>query len=68
MIQKTPRTNCIEAALAGDLDYAPKREGFEPTQARCGTREKVEVLAQRVLDGFPLWHEADGVMDDVDKD
>lgn len=42
-------------------------EGFEPrvtndycpTDAAPGSRAKVEVLAQRLLDGFPLWHPED---------
>ena len=32
---------------------------FEGTQAPAGTREKLDVLAERVRMGQPLWHDDD---------
>ena len=42
------------------IGFAPKRdEAFKATQAPAGTREKLEVLADRVRRGEPLWHDDD---------
>jgi hypothetical protein len=54
--------NVFEAILkyGHDEDFAPKNnEAFKATQAPAGTREKLEVLAERVRSGHPLWHEDD---------
>jgi len=54
--------NVFEAILkyGHDEDFAPKDdEGFKATQAPAGTREKLEVLADRVRRGQPLWHDDD---------
>ena len=54
--------NVFEAILkyGHDEDFAPKEdEQFKATQAPAGTREKLEVLAERVRNGHPLWHEDD---------
>ena len=43
-----------------DDDYQPRAVGdFMATGARPGTAEKVEVLADRVQRGLPLWHPQD---------
>lgn len=47
-----------------DEDFAIDPTGidadeFVPTDAPPGSREKVEVLAERVMRGFPLWHPQD---------
>ncbi|HID76855.1 MAG TPA: hypothetical protein EYP56_12775 [Planctomycetaceae bacterium] len=34
-------------------------EDFKPTEAPAGSRAKVEVLAERVRRGQPLWHPED---------
>lgn len=34
-------------------------EGFRPTDAPPGTRAKLEVMAERVRKGWPLWHPED---------
>jgi hypothetical protein len=54
--------NVFEAILkyGHDEDFAPKSdEAFKATQAPAGTREKLEVLAERVRRGQPLWHDDD---------
>ncbi len=43
-----------------DEDFAPSvGEDFAPTEAPAGTREKLDVLAERVRQGVPLWHDED---------
>lgn len=52
----------LEAIKLGMWDYEPEeaaREKFDSTGALPGTREKLEVLAERVRQGLPLWHDAD---------
>ena len=54
--------NVFEAILkyGHDEDFAPEEnEDFVPTEAPAGSREKLDVLAQRVMRGEPLWHEDD---------
>jgi hypothetical protein len=54
--------NVFEAILkyGHDEDFAPRSdEEFRPTKAPAGSREKLEVLADRVRRGYPLWHEED---------
>jgi len=54
--------NVFEAILkyGHDEDFAPKlNEEFKATQAPAGTREKLDVLAERVRSGQPLWHDDD---------
>lgn len=54
--------NVFEAILkyGHDEDFAPKTDvEFKATQAPAGTREKLEILAERIRKGHPLWHEDD---------
>jgi hypothetical protein len=54
--------NVFEAILkyGHDEDFAPKTDsGFKATQAPAGSREKLDVLADRIRMGYPLWHEED---------
>ena len=54
--------NVFEAILkyGHDEDFSPKRDGdFQATQEPAGSREKLDVLAERVHLGYPLWHEND---------
>jgi len=43
-----------------DEDYEAQAEGL-PTDAPPGSKEKIEVLTERVVKGQPLWHELDRV-------
>jgi hypothetical protein len=54
--------NVFQAILetGHDEDFAPvESDEFTPTDAPAGSPEKIEVLAQRILRGEPLWHPAD---------
>ncbi len=60
-----PRTNLFEAIrrYGHDEDFSPVEddEGFVPTSAPAGSPEKIDVLAERIRQGFPLFHEEDRV-------
>jgi hypothetical protein len=53
----------LEAIRQGIWDYEPavevEQQTFDATRALPGTEQKLEVLAQRVRQGLPLWHDAD---------
>lgn len=52
----------LDAIREGDWYFEPEEvaaSAFDPTAAIPGTREKLDVLAQRVRAGLPLWHERD---------
>lgn len=52
----------IEAVKMGFWDFepeAPDASDFEATRAMPGTDEKLQVIAERVREGLPLWHPAD---------
>jgi hypothetical protein len=54
--------NVFEAILrhGHDNGFAPQRDkSFSETQAPAGSREKLNVMADRVRQGYPLWHEED---------
>jgi hypothetical protein len=52
----------LEAIKAGLWDFEPPEvlcTEFDGTDAMPGTSEKVEMLAERVQSGLPLWHPRD---------
>ena len=54
--------NVFEAILkyGHDEDFVPhKDEEFHATLSPAGSKEKLDVLAERVLRGEPLWHPED---------
>jgi hypothetical protein len=54
--------NVFEAILkyGHDEDFSPSAgDEFYPTEAPAGSKEKLDVLAERVLRGEPLWHPDD---------
>lgn len=54
--------NVFDAILkyGHDEDFVPVADlEFEPTTAPAGSREKLDVLADRVKRGQPLWHPED---------
>ena len=54
--------NVFEAILerGHDEDFVPvETEDFSPTDAPAGSRLKLQVLAERVKKGEPLWHPGD---------
>lgn len=54
--------NVFEAILecGHDEDFVPEKlECYRATDAPAGSRSKLEILAQRVMQGTPLWHPED---------
>jgi hypothetical protein len=55
--------NSILAAIKqGDWDYEPpevNKEMYDATEAMPGTSAKLDILAERVKKGLPLWHPHD---------
>ncbi len=54
--------NVFEAILecGHDEDFAPiDCEDFTSTEAPAGSKAKLEVMAERIRRGFPLWHPED---------
>jgi hypothetical protein len=52
----------IDAIKEGDWQFEPDKEAPTNTQgttAMPGTIEKLDVLAERLRQGLPLWHPAD---------
>ncbi|RIK78671.1 MAG: hypothetical protein DCC68_14805 [Planctomycetota bacterium] len=59
-----PIKNVFEAILkyGHDEDFAPvATEDFVSTDAPAGSKEKIEILAERIAKGMPLWHEDDRI-------
>jgi len=57
-----PAKNVFEAILkyGHDEDFAPEVDAqFSATECPAGSQEKLEVLAERVRLGQPLWHPSD---------
>lgn len=54
----------LEAIRDGEWNYEPAlqaAEGVEATRALPGTSEKLDVLADRLRQGLPLWHPRDRI-------
>ncbi|MGW8257464.1 MAG: hypothetical protein ACWGMZ_08270 [Thermoguttaceae bacterium] len=52
----------LEAIKLGLWDFEPPEvdsDQFKPADAMPGTKEKLEVLAERARTGLPLWNKAD---------
>ena len=62
----------LEAIKQGDWNFEPTGQqpvNLKATAAMPGTAEKLDVLAERLKLGLPLWHENDRqTFDDRDKD
>ncbi len=49
----------LEAIKMGIWDFEPlevESNCYDPADAMPGTRDKLEMLAERARDGLPLWH------------
>ena len=45
-----------------DENFEPQmNDDFVPTAAPAGSRQKIDVLAERIQRGFPLWHPQDSI-------
>ncbi|MCS5616847.1 MAG: hypothetical protein O3C39_11895 [Planctomycetota bacterium] len=43
-----------------DENFEPQcTDDFSPTKAPAGSREKIDILADRIQRGMPLWHPED---------
>ena len=52
----------LDAIKMGIWDYEPEnveRESFDSTHALPGTNQKLAILAERLQQGLPLWHDED---------
>jgi hypothetical protein len=52
----------LDAIRAGLWDYEPEEiddSQFDSTRAMPGSDEKLDILAERVERGLPLWHSCD---------
>lgn len=52
----------VEAIKMGFWNFEPEmveKAGYDATAATPGSREKIEILADRARDGLPLWHKDD---------
>ena len=52
----------LEAIKQGDWDFEPTGDApvhAKATAAMPGTQEKLDILAERLQQGVPLWHPAD---------
>jgi hypothetical protein len=59
---ETVPKSILDAIKLGLWDYEPSdvpTDIYDPTEAMPGTREKVDVMADRIRDGLPLWHPRD---------
>lgn len=64
-VPRRKRRNVFDAILevGHDEDFFPDEndEEFSPTDAPAGSPAKLEVLAERIRKGLPLWHPEDRV-------
>jgi hypothetical protein len=54
--------NVFDAILecGHDEDFSPEETAeFGETDAPAGSRAKIDILAERVMRGLPLWHNSD---------
>ena len=60
----------LEAIQMGIWDYEPETTNdkeYEQTRAMPGTMEKLQIMAERVSLGLPLWHPSDRINYDDDE-
>ncbi len=56
------RESILEAIKQGNWDYEPDStsdQEYDSTKALPGTDKKLEILADRIESGLPLWHPQD---------
>lgn len=54
----------LEAIKLGVWDFEPSdvpANQYSPTMALPGSSEKIELLAERLQQGLPLWHPSDRI-------
>lgn len=58
------RESVLDAIRDGDWTFEPEtveEEAYDDTEALPGSREKIDIMAERVRQGLPIWHSADRV-------
>ncbi len=58
----------LEAIKEGEWDFEPPEVDaarYDAADAMPGTKKKLDIMARRVQNGLPLWH--DGDRDDVEQ-
>ena len=61
----------LDAIKQGDWSFEPNGQGpvqLKGTGALPGTTEKLDVLAERLRQGLPLWHPSDRLTYEDDKE
>lgn len=56
------RKSILEAVRSGHWDYEPPvvpQEEYGCTESMPGTKGKLEIMAERIQGGLPLWHPED---------
>ncbi len=57
------RQSVLDAIKSGYWNYepedAPANDNYDSTNALPGSDQKLEVLAERIQSGLPLWHPED---------
>jgi len=56
------RESVLDAIREGDWTFEPEEVEetiFDDTEAMPGSREKIDIMAERVRQGLPIWHSAD---------
>ncbi|MDB4640675.1 hypothetical protein OAF56_03480 [Pirellulaceae bacterium] len=64
ILGETVESSILEAIRQGQWDYEPenrREDDYNSTHALPGTDQKLEVLADRIAEGLPLWHPEDRV-------
>ena len=66
------RQSILDAIKSGNWNYDPddndSEDEFDSTSALPGSGKKLEVLADRIRSGMPLWHPEDRLTYGVDED
>ena len=61
-MQEQNSTSILDAIRDGVWDYEPPEmdnKEFDATKAMPGSSEKLDILAERIESGVPLWHPKD---------
>ena len=69
---KIVRQSILDAIKSGNWNYEPdeasKEDEFDSTRALPGSGKKLEVLADRIQSGMPLWHPEDRLTYGIDEE
>ena len=60
--QEPHHESVLDAIREGDWTFEPDEVGegnFDDTAAMLGSSEKIDIMADRVRQGLPIWHSSD---------